>query len=351
MRGQNVLSFFNGFMKIKIIYNFNEGPTGGGNQFLKALKKDLAWLGFYTEKNEEADVFLFNSYHNLKEVLFLKKKFPEKVFLHRLGPLFYLHRGKHWKLVDKSILNFSQKVSAGFIFQSNWSLIKAKAIGFKAKDEEAKTILNWPDKQIFYPLKEKVFFQSPDYKIKLISASWSTNFNKGFSFYRFLDEKLDFKRYEMTFLGNKPKKVDFKNIKYIPALPSTELAKHLRQGDIFITAAQDEACSNALIEAIACGLRVLALNSGSNSEIVGSAGELFQGKEDFISKLDLVRKNYFNYAPIIKSSSKDYLDFIEQINLKKTSPLKTRQAFIFRLGLLFSFSRFVFFNLLCKVIK
>jgi len=335
-------------MKINILFDFTK-PAGGGKQFLKALKNDFLKAGFYTENQEQADVFLFNSYHNLQEVIALKKKYPKKVFIHRLGPVFYLHRGKHWKSVDKTVLDLSQRIADGFIFQSTWSLNEAENLGFKVNEANYKIILNWPDKNIFFPLKERAFIQGNNQKTKLISTSWSSNKNKGFEVYKFLDARLDFKKYEMVFLGNLPSGLTFKNIKHVPALPSSEVSRYLRASDIFITAAKDEACSNALIEAMACGLPCLAFNSSSNPEVLGAGGELFESPPDLLNKLEKIVKNYHIYQNclpvyLVQNTAKTYLQFIQrlftmrqggQIKLKRISfkdKLKFLkiQAFLFK---------------------
>ena len=51
--------------KIHILFKFIEGPYGGGNQFLKALRDYFNEIGIYSEKPEEADIILFNSHHCL----------------------------------------------------------------------------------------------------------------------------------------------------------------------------------------------------------------------------------------------------------------------------------------------
>ncbi len=75
-------------MKINIVYNISDAPTGGGNQFLRALAESFRRSGHYTETPEQAQCILFNSHHCIAEVLELKKRFPEKVFVHRVdGPM------------------------------------------------------------------------------------------------------------------------------------------------------------------------------------------------------------------------------------------------------------------------
>jgi glycosyltransferase involved in cell wall biosynthesis len=68
------------------------------------------------------------------------------------------------------------------------------------------------------------------------------------------------------------------------------------QADIFIFPAQDEACSNALIEAQASGLPILALNSGGNPELVLSSGEMFSDTQTMYEGLHKIINNYEKYS-------------------------------------------------------
>lgn len=76
-------------MKINIVFEFKDGPWGGGNQFLKALKDQFTKKNKYIKDPAGADIILFNSHHNLFKVILLKLKFPDKKFVHRIdGPIF-----------------------------------------------------------------------------------------------------------------------------------------------------------------------------------------------------------------------------------------------------------------------
>ena len=140
-------------MKIHILYKFVEGPWGGGNQFLKALRDYFREIGVYSETPEEAQVILFNSHHCLEEVLKLKRKHPSKILIHRVdGPVFYV-RGRD-KIIDEIIFLFNNLFADGTIFQSNWSKKWNYSLGFK-KTSFVTTIMNASDNLIFYPKKEK----------------------------------------------------------------------------------------------------------------------------------------------------------------------------------------------------
>jgi glycosyltransferase involved in cell wall biosynthesis len=71
-----------------------------------------------------------------------------------------------------------------------------------------------------------------------------------------------------------------KNIQVIPPIASLELAKLLREHDVYLTASRNDPCSNSLIEALSCGLPAVYLKSGGHPEIVGEAGLGFKTAEE-----------------------------------------------------------------------
>jgi glycosyltransferase involved in cell wall biosynthesis len=74
------------------------------------------------------------------------------------------------------------------------------------------------------------------------------------------------------------------------ALASSELAEVLRTSDAMIHAAQNEPCSNALLEALASGLPVLFRRSGGNAELAEGYG--IGISEDIGRDIDELRGEY-----------------------------------------------------------
>ena len=99
--------------------------------------------------------------------------------------------------------------------------------------------------------------------------------------------------------------MSFKNIKTIPPQRSKELHKKLKKFHIYLSASKKDACSNSILEAIACGLPVIAFNDGGNPEIVKKCGELYTSRQDFFLKLKKIILNYKKYQENI-SRNKDY---------------------------------------------
>jgi glycosyltransferase involved in cell wall biosynthesis len=304
-------------IKIVIPYNFKKGAWGGTNQFLKALKSRFVEQNLYREEFRKGDVILFNSYPSgneylFKEILRVKKRYPEKILIYRLDGPISLYRGKD-KVIDKIIKIFSDLFADGIIFQSKWSKEQNKRLfGISAPYETV--IYNAPDNKIFNRIGKKEF--NPKRKIKLIAVSWSPNWRKGFKIYKFLDENLDFSKYEMTFVGNSP--LEFKNIKHIKPVESKKLARILKEHDIYITASENDPCSNSLIEALSCGLPAVAKNDGGHPELVQKGGELFDREEDVIEKIERVVSGYNYYQShipkySIESTARYYYDFTQKI--------------------------------------
>jgi glycosyltransferase involved in cell wall biosynthesis len=310
-------------MKIHISFEIKEGPWGGGNQFLKAIRDYFIKNNAYAHKAEEADVLLFNSHqvdtgdNSFYKLWELKKKNPNIIFVHRVDGPILLGRGTDY-ISDKIIFAFNSQLADGTIFQSNWSAVNCRAMGM-GKTHYETLIMNSPNPGNFY--RKEAAPQSKD-KIRLITTTWSTNPNKGFHILQDLDKSLDYSKYSMTFVGNSP--VKFKNFISHTPLPSTELANLLRKHDIFFTACKNDSCSNSLIEALHCGLPVVCLNSGGNPEIVGTAGILFNHREEVIPAINKLSHNLKEYSASIKIPSMEetgeaYFKFCKNIVKDKNS--------------------------------
>ena len=291
-------------MKVHILFEFVDGPWGGGNQFLKALKNQWKKKNIYANCIDDADVILFNSYpfrhENFFDVIFEQRK-KKKLIFHRLDGPISLVRGKDF-YIDEAIFAFNNLFADGTIYQSSW--IKENCLNLGLQGNKRNTvIMNAPDKDIFYKNQNHHFNKN---KIKLIATSWSGNWRKGFDVYKWLDENLNFDRYQMTFIGNSP--IEFNNIKHKKPMNSYELGNELRQNDIYIAASRNEPCSNALIEAMHCGLPAVGFQGGGTPEIIGKAGECFSNKDEIPSLLERIESTYFEYR-----------DRIQLLNIDKIS--------------------------------
>lgn len=283
---------------ISFFHDFMPPPTGGGHQFLRALWHEFERRGIRLENNtisKTSRACLFNSFNfNFKRLRQLRR--PGCRMIQRVdGPL-AVYRGFD-DGTDRKIFELNQHIADSTIFQSQYSLAMHLELGFNFV--KPVVIPNAADPEIFHSRGRQPF--NVNRKIRLISVSWSDNLNKGAPVYQWLDDHLDWDRYEYTFVGRSP--VSFQNIRTLSPITSEELAQKLWQNDIFITASRNDPCSNSLIEALACGLPALYLDSGGHPEIVGEAGFAFRDAAEIPKLLSRLISDYGQRQSLIRLPS------------------------------------------------
>ena len=311
--------------KIHILVKFVDSPWGGANQFLLALREQFRREGIYAENPFDAQMLLFNSFPYKIKVLLdiaerVKRSNPDCVLVHRVdGPIAKV-RGSSVK-IDKLIYKFNELYADGTVFISNFSRRENKKLGIKQNKYET-VILSACDPDIFNTEGKSPLSKG---KIKLIASSWSANMRKGFKVYQYLDQHLDFDKYEMTFVGNSP--VWFNNIRHIEPLPSDKLAGLLKESDIYITASMYEPFGQGVLEALSCGLPGVVRAGNGYLEITGKAVKVFNGECDVIEAIEGIAKDYSYYQSQIKLPSileiaKQYYEFARKIYWNATNPNK-----------------------------
>jgi hypothetical protein len=311
-------------VKVHILFEFRQGPWGGGNQFLKSLKKYVQSVNGYDENVATAQVILFNSHQCIGEVIKAKLSHPEKIFIHRIdGPIRLYNQTNDRR--DNIVFAANRYLAEATVFQSAWSQQQNHLLGLQRNLFET-MIPNAPEPSIFNRQGKRDF--SDSHKIRLIATSWSQNWNKGFDTYQWLDENLDFNKYEMVFVGKSP--VQFKNIRHISPLSSGNIADKLKQSDIFIFASPIEACSNSLLEALHCGLPAVGPDQSSTPELIGRGGETFTAPSQIPDLLEKITNHYSEYQayinnPPIEQVGGRYYNFISEVyHQVKTGEQKTK---------------------------
>lgn len=304
-------------MKFHILYAFRQSPWGGGNQFLTALRNQLRRQEHYTDILADADCVLFDGYpfeseSMLGSLVRYKLMRPQGIVIHRLNGPYFLYRGCA-KTIDKRVQIINSLFMDGTVFQSQYSCKTLKK--YFILDTRFETVIHNAANPEFFFKKQSPIPQQQ--KLKLIGSSWSLNPRKGFDVYDYLDKNLDFNRYKMTFVGNSP--IQFKNIKHLPPQPNSILGKILREHDIYVAPSRHDPCSNALIEALSCGLPAVAREDGGHPELLRGGGILFSSSEDMIGKINTIADNYTHYQsniPLfsIASVADRYIDFAAAIS-------------------------------------
>lgn len=295
-------------------HRFFKPPYGGGNQFMLALRKALRAKRVKVLENQISpwvDAYVLNSVQfDVDRFLEVQSRRNIKV-LHRIDGPIQLIRGFDQEK-DDLCFELNRKFASATIFQSDWTLRQCLALGYKPVNPVI--VRNAIDPDIFHS-RDRIPFDLGR-KIRLISSCWSDNPRKGGPVYKWIEEHLDWDRFEYTFVGRASE--EFARIRQVDPVASVELAQILRQHDIYITASQNDPCSNAVIEALACGLPVLYYNHGGHPELVGHGGLPFNDTSEILSQLGNLVDNYDTFQSLIVVSSMEdvaarYLEVLQRI--------------------------------------
>jgi len=279
-----------------------------------ALRKALRKAGVNVRDNElddRIDAYVLNSVQFDVEAFRSFRTSRPLNIVHRIDGPIYLIRGFD-REKDEFCFELNDTLASATVVQSSWTFQRIVEMGYRPKNPVI--IHNGVDQSIFHS-RGKIPFKRGR-KVRLISTSWSNNPRKGGPIYKWIEENLDWERFDYTFVGNVSQPFD--RVKHIPALPSEELAGLLREHDIYITASSNDPCSNALIEALACGLPALYLNDGGHPELVGYGGLPFNDTDEIMPQLDRLAQDYEMFRNLISVQTIDavaekYLDLIRRV--------------------------------------
>jgi glycosyltransferase involved in cell wall biosynthesis len=266
---------------IAIFHEHSPPPSGGGNQFLRALEGELRRRGLTLEENRISrgtPTCLFNSFNF--DLARLRRFVRDDVRLvHRVDGPIGRYRG-YDDGTDARIAAMNAELANATVCQSRFSLEAHRRLGIALA--EPVVITNAPDPAIFHPPTTRDPLHGRP--VRVVAASWSDNPRKGTDVLGALGAAADPGRFELRFVGRTAAALPGWRI--VAPLPSHELADTLRGMDCYVAASIDDPCSNALLEALACGLPALFRRSGGHPELVGEGGVGFEGPEDAVVALE-----------------------------------------------------------------
>jgi glycosyltransferase involved in cell wall biosynthesis len=260
---------------LAVFHDFRPPPYGGGNQFLLALVRELEGRGFGVEVNRLSGgtpACLYNSFNF--DFARLRRFVRDGVrMVHRVDGPIGVYRGFD-DGTDRQIASVNHELADATILQSRYSLDKHRELGIELRDPVV--IHNAVDPAIFHPPPARDTLLGR--RLRVIATSWSDNPRKGGEVLEWLDRNLDLDSYELTFAGNTQARLE--RIRVVGPLASDPLAELMRAHDVYLAPSHDDPCSNALVEALACGLPAAFRRSGGHPELVGEAGIGFDDAEE-----------------------------------------------------------------------
>ena len=307
-------------MKIYIIREPVSGPWGGGNKTITNLSdrlKDLGHEVVYQLVDEDVDIIychdprpnIYGEWY--QHFLHHRVLFKSKI-IQRIGDV-----GSHGKPDLYTLAKQTSNLSDFVIFPSEWA---KETIEFSKQN--CKVIHNAPLSE-FYSNRNN----DKEAKFNIVTHHWSTNPKKGFHFYKFLDDFISKnKEYSFTYIGRLPEKMNFDNIKHIPALgDNKKIGRLLSENSIYLTASEEEAGANHVLEAMAAGLPVVYhAHGGSIPEYCSGYGveyndfnELLQAMKSIVINYNYFRKKVKKFDRIIDDAVDDYADIINAVYTKR----------------------------------
>jgi glycosyltransferase involved in cell wall biosynthesis len=266
---------------LALFHVFEPSPSGGGHQFLRALLRELEGRGLEVEVNRVSGgtgACLFNSF-NFDFARLHRFARADCRMVHRVDGPIGAYRGFD-DGTDRRIAAVNRELAGATVLQSRFSLEKHLELGYELRDPVV--IPNAVDPAIFHPPPGWEPLEGR--RVRIAASSWSMNPRKGADTLAWLDRNLQRDRFELTFLGQAP--YEFEWIRAIGPLASEDVATELRSHDVYLAASRDDPCSNALLEALACGLPTAYLESGGHPELVGEGGLPFRDAEELPDVLD-----------------------------------------------------------------
>lgn len=266
---------------VALFHELEPAPAGGGHQFLRALVVELEGRGLTVEHNRVSggtQACLFNSF-NFDFARLRRFAREDCRMVHRVDGPIGIYRGFD-DGTDARIAEVNAELADATVLQSRYSLEKHVELGIELCAPVV--ISNTVDPAIFHPPASHEPLDGRP--LRVIASSWSQNLRKGADVLAWLDEKVDPQRVSVTFVGQSSRR--FERVSHVLPLDSGGVARLLRDHDVYLAASRDDPCSNALLEALACGLPAAYRDSGGHPELVGGAGLPFRSPEELPDVLD-----------------------------------------------------------------
>lgn len=291
--------------RVSFWHEFVRPPWGGGNQFMLALKGECERRGVEVTINGEGGPA---TAHLIQSVWFDADRVREAArsngarVVHRVdGPLSLIRRTKDSLELDRKCYAINNELAVATGVQS-WHMLEA-TYQLGLRPVRPVIVPNACDPAIFHPRQDadpadpEPWRDRDDPRVRVVATSWSDNPGKGASVYEWLDRHADHDRYAFTFIGRVAAELPRWTV--IDAQPSEALAELLRGQDIYITASRDDPCSNALVEALSCGLPSLYFRSGGHPELTRFGGLPFGHPFELPALLERVRSHYRAFRRLI----------------------------------------------------
>ncbi len=316
-------------MNLRISINAKqiEGPWGGGAHSVRNLERYFRAQGHYVTRNLEPglDAILLHSLRAQGDstsfapeaVVSYRQRYPNTIVVTRVNTCDEHQTADRG--LNRAVLRAAELADA-VVFVSEFSRDLFRGHGLNPAQRTA-IIRTGTDRGAFYPNANLTW--SPPEKMRLVTHHWSSWVMKGIDVYERLDFLLGEAPWsdliEFTHIGKLPLGFQLPNSRTVPVMFGDELTHELQRHHAYLTGARHEAAGNHYIEAVACGLPVLYLESGANAEYcapfgVGFHPGNFERKlKQFYDEYATQRAAALTYSYDAEQMAAEYLKLLETL--------------------------------------
>lgn len=227
------------------------------------------------------------------------------------NPRFYWLDKLFFKRVSKKVWSGAKRVVA------NSEHLKENALKINSL-QPIDIISNGVDTRKFSPIRKKKMNE----KLNIISVGRLTRI-KG---YEYVIEALsNDSESQLLLVGDGPLKDELKElakknnsqVNFLGIKPQKEVISYLRNADIFILPSINEGMSNALLEAMACGLPVIVTDTGGSNSFVKDNGVIV--KKESVDDIKKAIQAYKGKSSIIKKQGEISRKYAEALSWNKVA--------------------------------
>lgn len=332
-------------MKVAIGSRPQDGPWGGGNRFINALRSALVaedHVVVHSLADTDIDVILivdprlrspnvcFGAGAALRYVAFRN---PNALVVHRINEC---DERKGEPFINHKLVRANYAADAT-VFVGEW--LANLPVWRKHLRQPWFVIRNGADTRIFNAHGFQPWNGTGP--IKLVTHHWGYHPMKGFDVYRGIDQLLGTagcdRRLSFTYIGQLPASFSFQNVRYVQPLNNEALATELRAHHAYLTASINEPGGNHQVEGALCGLPLLYRRSGCMPEYCTGFGVPFIGLSDLLDAVTQLTEQYSallnrmpSYPYTAENMTKQWLELFKSLLRDRSNLIarrKDRQSF------------------------
>lgn len=239
-------------------------------QFLNKKLFNRAILRACEKKKDVPDVLYGHFWHCANAVIpfSIKKKIP----LFAVAGEGEITSHKMMSASEIQTLNESVK---GVICVSSKSKKESVAVGFTSEDK-CEVIPNSINPSLFYPRDKNVMRKKLGLPQRNFILAFVGQFNSRKGVARLCDalKKINNPDIKIMFMGSGAEHPDYEGTLFAKTVGHDSLPEYLCAADAFILPSINEGCSNAIIEAMACGLPILSSDLDFNHDILNKSNSI-----------------------------------------------------------------------------